>query len=106
MTRERSRVTIVAVRERVVEEAHELPREVGAEGTVEARVHHLPVRVQAHRVGVGSRIVAPCSSEVVAFLEYDDVEALAAEGARGGEASHASADDCDSERVGHWDGEG
>lgn len=69
-------------------------------------MHHFPVRVRAERIGVYPRVVAPGASEVVAFLEDDDVEALATELSGGGEAGDAGADDGDSERVGHCEREG
>lgn len=105
VTRKSPRVPIRTVRKWVVEKAHELPRQVGPEGAVEARVHHLPVRIRADRIGVDPLVVAPRASEVVAFLKHDDVEALAAELSSDGESGDASADDGDSDRVRHCDGE-
>lgn len=68
-------------------------------------MHHLPVRIRADRIGVDPLVVAPRASEVVAFLKHDDVEALAAELSSDGESGDASADDGDSDRVRHCDGE-
>lgn len=69
-------------------------------------MHNLPVRIRTDRIGIDPRVVAPRASEVVAFLEHNDVEALSAELSSDGEAGDAGADDGDSERVRHCDGEG
>lgn len=73
--------------QRVVPEAHNLPRKVGTEGPAEAATDDPARGLRAEVVGGGIGGVDPGAADAAAALEDDDVVALTAElvGGGGGE---------------------
>lgn len=90
--------------ERVVQEAHDLPREVRTERSVEAAVDDFSIRVEPERIGLHSLIVNPGPTDPITLLEDDDSVALSQELASCYQPCDPGSDDGDVARSGHGGG--
>lgn len=52
-------------RERVVGKSHEMPREVGPEGIIEAAVDDFSVGIETQWIGLDLGSVRPCSAKLI-----------------------------------------
>lgn len=96
VTREPSRIPpfLFPLLEWVISETHALPRQIGSERIVEARVDNAPLRVQTYRIWFHLRSVHPRASYFVSSLENYHPVPLASELARRHKTGGAGTDHC------------
>lgn len=96
VTGEPSRIPpfLLPLLERVISETHALPRQIGSERIVEARVDNAPLGVQTYRIRFNLRSVHPRASNLVSSLENHHPVPLSSELACRHKTGGAGTDHC------------